>query len=157
MPGGSDSKRICLSFRRPGFDPWLGKITWRRTWQPTSVFLPGESHGQRSLVGYSPWGHRIGHNLATKYSAWEESLPTLDPISRPTHFSEPLSLLLVLFLPLQFPLFLPLVKTNKQTPIHFLWLSIRPSLSIKLPCNFFIWCSLSLFFKCPSTSVIHNI
>ena len=35
-------------------DPWLGKIPWRRKWQPTPVFLPGESHGQRSLVGYSP-------------------------------------------------------------------------------------------------------
>ena len=35
---------------------WVGKIPWRRTWQPTPVFWPGESHGQRSLVGYSPWG-----------------------------------------------------------------------------------------------------
>ena len=38
-----------------GFDPWVGKIPWRRVWQPTPVFLPGESHGQRSLVGCSPW------------------------------------------------------------------------------------------------------
>ena len=36
-------------------NPWIGKIPWRRKWQPTPVFLPGESHGQRSLVGYSPW------------------------------------------------------------------------------------------------------
>ena len=35
-------------------DPWVGKIPWRRVWQPTPVFLPGESHGQRSLGGYSP-------------------------------------------------------------------------------------------------------
>ena len=35
---------------------WVGKIPWRREWQPTTVFLPGESHGQRSLVGYRPWG-----------------------------------------------------------------------------------------------------
>ena len=41
---------------RPGFDPWVRKIPWRRVWQPTPVFLPGESHGQNSLVGYSPWG-----------------------------------------------------------------------------------------------------
>ena len=40
---------------RHGFNPWAGKIPWRRKWQPTSVFLPGKSHGQRSLVGYSPW------------------------------------------------------------------------------------------------------
>ena len=42
--------------RRVRFDSWLGKIPWRRAWQPTPVFLPGESCGQRSLVGYSPWG-----------------------------------------------------------------------------------------------------
>ena len=41
--------------KRPGFDPWVWKSPWRRAWQPTPVFLPGESHGQRSLVGYSPW------------------------------------------------------------------------------------------------------
>ena len=39
-----------------GFHPWVGKIPWRRKWQPSPVFLPGEFHGQRSLVGYSPWG-----------------------------------------------------------------------------------------------------
>ena len=42
---------------RRGFDLWAGKIPWRRSWQLTPVFLPGESHGQRSLAGYSPWGH----------------------------------------------------------------------------------------------------
>ena len=40
------------------FDPWVRKIPWRRKWQPTPVLLPGESHGQRSLVGYSPWGRK---------------------------------------------------------------------------------------------------
>ena len=40
--------------KRLGFDPWVGKIPWRRKWQPTPIFLPGESHGQRSLAGYSP-------------------------------------------------------------------------------------------------------
>ena len=40
------------------FNPWVGKIPWRRKWQPTLVLLPGKSHGQRSLVGYSPWGHK---------------------------------------------------------------------------------------------------
>ena len=49
-------ERICLQCRRLGFDPWVGKIPWRRKWQPTPVFLPGEFHGQRSLVGYSPRG-----------------------------------------------------------------------------------------------------
>ena len=47
---------ICLECGRPGFDPWVGKIPWRRKWQPTPVFMPGKSHGLRSPVGYSPWG-----------------------------------------------------------------------------------------------------
>ena len=43
---------------RPGFDPWFGKISWRKKWQLTPVFLPGKSHEQRSLVGYRPWGRK---------------------------------------------------------------------------------------------------
>ena len=50
--------RICLPCGRPGFDPWVGRIPWRRERLPTPVFLPGESHGRRILVGYSTWGHR---------------------------------------------------------------------------------------------------
>ena len=42
--------------KRRGFDPWVRKIPWRRAWQPTPVFLPGESHRRRSLAGCSPWG-----------------------------------------------------------------------------------------------------
>ena len=49
---------VCLQCRRPRFDPWVGKIPWRRKWQPTPVFLPGESHGERRLLGYSPWGRK---------------------------------------------------------------------------------------------------
>ena len=48
--------RICLQCRRPGFCPWVRKIPYRREWQPTPVFLPGELRGQRSLVGYIPRG-----------------------------------------------------------------------------------------------------
>ena len=47
-------QRICLRCRRPGFNPWVRKIPWRREWQSTPVFLPGEFHGQRSLMGYKP-------------------------------------------------------------------------------------------------------
>jgi len=53
FPVGSDSK--C---GRPGFYPWVGKISWRRAWQPTPVFLPKESQGQRSLEGCSPQGRK---------------------------------------------------------------------------------------------------
>ena len=58
FPGGSDGKSTCLQCRRPRFDPWVGKIPWRRKWQPTPVLLSGKSHGERILVGYSPWGHK---------------------------------------------------------------------------------------------------
>ena len=55
---GKKSACQCRRHRRHRFDPWVGKIPWRRKWQPTPVFLPGKSHGQRSLVGYSPQGHK---------------------------------------------------------------------------------------------------
>ena len=59
--------RVHLQCRRRGFDPWVRKILWRRKWQPTPVFLPGKSHGQRSLAGYSSWDHkRVRHDLVTK-------------------------------------------------------------------------------------------
>ena len=67
FPAGSVVKNLRANAGHHGFHPWVGKIPWRRKWQPTPVFLPGKSRGQRSLVGYSPWGHkRIGHNLVTK-------------------------------------------------------------------------------------------
>ena len=56
--GSPDGKSLCQQCRRPYLDPWIGKIPWRRKWQPTPVLLPGKSHGQRSLIGYSPWGHK---------------------------------------------------------------------------------------------------
>ena len=68
FPCGASGKEPtcqCRSHKRPGFDPWVGKITWRRKWQPIPVFLPGEFHGQRSLVGFSPWDGRVRHDLAT--------------------------------------------------------------------------------------------
>ena len=55
-PSAKESICQCRRHKRHGFDPWVGKILWSRKWQPTPAFLPGESHGQRSLVSYSPWG-----------------------------------------------------------------------------------------------------
>ena len=49
---------VCLQYARPRFNPWVRKIPWRRKWQPTPVLFPGKFHGQRSLMGYSPWGHK---------------------------------------------------------------------------------------------------
>ena len=51
----SGKEPVCQC-RRCGSNPWVRKIPWRRKWQPTPVFLPGEFHGERSLAGYSPWG-----------------------------------------------------------------------------------------------------
>ena len=53
---GEKSTCQCRRHSRHGFNPWVGKIPWRGKWQATPVFLPGKSHGQRSLMGYSPWG-----------------------------------------------------------------------------------------------------
>ena len=55
FPRGTSGKE---SAHQCGFNPWIGKMLWKRTWEPTPVFLPGESHGQRSLVGCSPCGHK---------------------------------------------------------------------------------------------------
>ena len=69
---------FCLQCRRYGFDPW--KISWRRKWQPTPVFLPGESHGQRSLVGFpmgwgGPMGFQgVGQDSVTKQQSLTSSL-----------------------------------------------------------------------------------
>ena len=51
-------KQSACQSRRRRFDPWVSSILWMRKWQPTPVFLLGDSHGQRSLVGYSPWDHK---------------------------------------------------------------------------------------------------
>ena len=59
FPGGARGKEStcqCRRGKRCRFDPCVGKIPWRRNWQPTAVFLPGKFHGQKSLAGYSPWG-----------------------------------------------------------------------------------------------------
>ena len=78
FPGSSDSKESSCNAGELGSIPGLGRRKWRRKWQPTPVFLPGESHGQRSLAGYSPWDCK-------------ES----DTTERP-HFHFPVSLLLIL-------------------------------------------------------------
>ena len=55
---GKESTCQCRRYKRCGFDPSVGKSPWRRKGQATPVFLPGKSHGQKNLVGYSPWGHQ---------------------------------------------------------------------------------------------------
>ena len=67
-----DRTLVRLSGKEPaidsGLDPCIRRIPWRREWQPTSVFLPEKSHGQRNLEGYSSWARkRAGHNLVTDF------------------------------------------------------------------------------------------
>ena len=58
LPGWLSGKEFSCQCRRCRFSPWIGKILWRRKWQPTPVSLPGKSHGQKRLVGYSPWDRK---------------------------------------------------------------------------------------------------
>ena len=70
MAGASGKKPAsqCRKYERHGFDIWGKKILWRKAWQSTPVFLPSESHGQRSLTGYSPWD---GKELDTTEATWQ--------------------------------------------------------------------------------------
>ena len=69
--------------KRCSFSPWVGKISWRKAWRPTPVFLPGESQGQRSPVGYHPWGrteffHRVSFKKKTKLKLpYDPEIPLL--------------------------------------------------------------------------------
>ena len=57
--------------------PWVGKIPWRRAWQPTPVFLPGEFHGQSSLVGYNPWGRKESDTTEQLSTEHVPSMPAI--------------------------------------------------------------------------------
>ena len=78
FPGDAVVKNLpaMQETRRSEFDPCVGKIPWKRKWQPTPVFLPGKFHAQRSIAGYSPWDHRVRHNWTrTQAHTYEEKLP----------------------------------------------------------------------------------
>ena len=72
FPDGSSGKEPayqCRRHKKCQFDPWVRKIPWKSVWQPTLVFLPGKSHGQRSLTGYGPWCHKESdRNEVTEYA-----------------------------------------------------------------------------------------
>ena len=76
---GVSVKESACRCRRCKFDPWFGKISWRRKWQVTPVFLPGRFHGHKSLAGCRPWGHRtVGQNLAIKQQLLNKNPDTQD-------------------------------------------------------------------------------
>ena len=103
---GKESACQCRRHKRHRFDPWVGKSPWSRKWHPTPVFWPGESHGHRSLVGYSPLGHKEldmsevtqhviqchhGHKqctLSTVYSKWKSEMGFTFRIKRITRTSQ---------------------------------------------------------------------
>ena len=66
LPWWLSGNKYTYQWRRPELDPWVRKTPWRRAWQPTPVFLPGESDGQRSLADYSPWNKKRVEPVATK-------------------------------------------------------------------------------------------
>ena len=74
LPRWLSRLRICLqcrTHRRHGFYPWVRKTPWKRAWQPVPVFLPGESHGQRSLADYSPQGRKeLGMMVGTEHACF---------------------------------------------------------------------------------------
>ena len=75
FPGGPSGKEPAYQCRRheTGFDPWVGKIPWRRAWQPIPVFLPGESQGRGSLVGCRLWGRTENRTLLKRLSSSSSS------------------------------------------------------------------------------------
>ena len=73
LPWWLNGKESACQCRRFGFSPWVGKIPWRKEWQPTPVFLPGKSHGQRSLAGYSSWGHKEPTQFSNSTTRAEET------------------------------------------------------------------------------------
>ena len=77
LPGASrwlSAKEYSCQCRRHRFDPWVGKIPWKRKWQPTALFFSGKSHGQRSLARYSQWGYkkRLNNWLPSHMQTWEK-------------------------------------------------------------------------------------
>ena len=86
-PGGSSGEEPgwqCGRRKRRGLDPWVGKTPWRRKWQPTPVFLPAKSHGQRNLEGYSSWSRKesdtterlpLNKEIATHSSILTQKIP----------------------------------------------------------------------------------
>ena len=70
----------------PAYNPWVRKIPWRRKWHPTPVFLPGESYGQRSLAGYSPWGQKESETVEGPTVSLSYCTPATYNIVHPLYF-----------------------------------------------------------------------
>ena len=87
VPGGASGKEPtcqCRRLQRHGFDPWVRKVPWRRKWQPTPVYLPGKSQGQRALVGCSPRGCKEPDT--TEGRAWQQGTRSRTGLAHQTIF-----------------------------------------------------------------------
>ena len=82
---GKESACQCRRCRKRGFDPWVRKIPWRKKWQPTPVFLPRKSHGQRSLEGYSPCGQKESNMTSGKFHEQRAWWATVHGVARVRH------------------------------------------------------------------------
>ena len=85
LPWGLSSNEFACQCRRHRLHSWVRKIPWRRKLQPTPVFLPEKSHGQRSLVGYSPWGGKE-LNMTQLLNNSNSSPPSSPPIQAATYY-----------------------------------------------------------------------
>ena len=110
LPGGANSKEFACKYKRHRLDPWVGNISWKRKWHPTPVFLPEEFHGQRSLVGYSPWG---GKEWDTTECLSNSSRPSLPASGLPPSLAPSLSPPLAPALPASLPCYLPCKSLGK--------------------------------------------
>jgi hypothetical protein len=95
FPGGTSGKESscqCGRCKKRRFDPWVGKMPWRRKWQLNLIFLPGKFHGRRSLAGYHPWSRkRVGYDLAYTPIPWPDSArffcdPHNNPLRQYDHY-----------------------------------------------------------------------
>ena len=95
FPSGTSGKEPtcqCRRHKRQGFDSWVRNITWKRKWQPTPAFLPGEFQGQRSPPGYSPWGPlSMGFSRQECWSGLPFPFPgdPPDPLIQPASLKSP--------------------------------------------------------------------
>ena len=105
--------------KRWGFDPWVGKIPWRRAWQPTPVFLPGESHGQRRWWLQSMGSQRVRHDWVTQHTMYHTSYLWQAPKSPDFCSCFPPRIHISVQIPHQDGM-LPLISTMPLHNLHFL-------------------------------------